>query len=269
MNRYLAIDIGASSGRHIVGWQENGQLKTREVYRFPNGAVRQNGHLTWDIAALEQHVREGIARARAAFPDIVSLSIDTWGVDYVLLRGDEPVLPCFAYRDSRTAGMDAKLREILTEEELYARTGIQKQIFNTIYQLLAVKEQEPELLEKAEHLLMIPDYLHFLLTGQISAEYTNASTTQLLDAKTRSWDFDLIDRLGVPRRIFGELRQPGYRLGSLSPEVREEVGFDCDVVLPSTHDTGSAVLAVPAEEKDFLFLSSGFSDSAARKLKNF
>ena len=255
---YLAVDIGASSGKMVLARMDGDKLRTEEVWRFPNGAKKKNGRRCWDVDALFSEIKAGLRHCAEIGKKPSSMGVDTWGVDFVLLDGENNRLgDAVAYRDSRTAGMDAKLREILTEEELYARTGIQKQIFNTIYQLLAVKEQEPELLEKAEHLLMIPDYLHFLLTGQISAEYTNASTTQLLDAKTRSWDFDLIDRLGVPRRIFGELRQPGYRLGSLSPEVREEVGFDCDVVLPPTHDTGSAVLAVPAEEKDFLFLSSG------------
>ena len=195
---YLAVDIGASSGKMVLARMDGDKLSTEEVWRFPNGAKKKNGRRCWDVDALFSEIKAGLRHCAEIGKKPSSMGVDTWGVDFVLLDGENNRLgDAVAYRDSRTAGMDAKLREILTEEELYARTGIQKQIFNTIYQLLAVKEQEPELLEKAEHLLMIPDYLHFLLTGQISAEYTNASTTQLLDAKTCSWDFDLIDRLGA------------------------------------------------------------------------
>lgn len=255
---YLAVDIGASSGKMELGWMEDGRLLTEEVWRFPNGAKKRGGRLCWDTDALFREIKAGLRRCAELGKIPSSMGVDTWGVDFVLLDRDGNRLgDAVAYRDGRTAGMDERLRAILPEEELYARTGIQKQIFNTIYQLLAVKEQEPELLEKAEHLLLIPDYLHYLLTGRIAAEYTNASTTQLLGAKARDWDEDLIGRLGLPRRLFSGLRQPGFCLGTLRPEIREEVGFDCRVVLPPTHDTASAVLAVPAAEKDFLFLSSG------------
>lgn len=255
---YLAVDIGASSGKMELGWMENGKLCLEEVWRFPNGAKKKNGRRCWDTDALFSEIKAGLRRCAEIGKIPSSMGVDTWGVDFVLLDEDGNRLgDAVAYRDDRTAGMDERLRELLTEEELYARTGIQKQIFNTVYQLLAVKEQEPELLSRAAHLLMIPDYLHYLLTGNIAAEYTNASTTQLLDARTRNWDDDLISRLGLPRRLFSEPKQPGFCLGTLRPEIRDEVGFDCRVVLPPTHDTGSAVLAVPAEEKDFLFLSSG------------
>ena len=136
---YLAIDIGASSGRHIVGWQENGVLQTREVYRFPNGVTEADGHLTWDIAPLESHVRAGIDAALREFPDIVSLSVDTWGVDYVLMDGDSPILPCYAYRDGRTEAVIPQVHEKMAFAELYGRTGIQFQPFNTVYQLYADK----------------------------------------------------------------------------------------------------------------------------------
>lgn len=254
----LAVDIGASSGRHILGSVQDGKIVLEEVYRFENGLVEKNGHLCWDFDRLFAEILTGMKKCAELGKIPATMGIDTWGVDFVLLDEDGKVLgDTVAYRDSRTAGMDEVLRSYLSEEELYARTGIQKQIFNTIYQLMAVKTQEPELLEQAEHLLMIPDYLHYLLTGNMAMEYTNASTTQLLDAKTRSWDFELIDRLGLPRRIFSEPKQPGFVLGSLRPELQTELGFDCRVVLPPTHDTGSAVLAVPAQEEDFLFLSSG------------
>ena len=242
----------------VLGWMEGDTLCTQEVWRFPNGAKNTNGRRCWDTDALFREICAGLRRCAEIGKIPSSMGVDTWGVDFVLLDAKGNRLgDAVAYRDSRTAGMDKILRTQISEEELYARTGIQKQIFNTIYQLMAVKTQEPELLEQAEHLLMIPDYLHYLLTGNMAAEYTNASTTQLLDAKTRTWDFELIDRLGLPRRIFSEPKQPGFVLGSLRPELQKEIGFDCRVVLPPTHDTGSAVLAVPAQEEDFLFLSSG------------
>ena len=246
MNRYLAIDIGASSGRHIVGWQENGQLQTREVYRFPNGAVRQNGHLTWDIAALEQHVREGIAHARAAFPDIVSLSIDTWGVDYVLLRGDEPVLPCFAYRDSRTEAVVERVHARMPFSELYRRTGIQFQPFNTIYQLCA--DQLAGRLAGVTDFLLMPEYLMYRLCGAKAHEYTNATTGGLVNAATREYDPEIIHALGLPKELFHPLQAPGEQIG-------EYEGIR--VCLCATHDTGSAVEGIPMDEGEQPYLSSG------------
>ena len=181
---YLAVDIGASSGKMVLGWMEGDTLCTQEVWRFPNGAKNTNGRLYVYLFALFREICAGLRRCAEIGKIPSSMGVDTWGVDFVLLDAKGNRLgDAVAYRDSRTAGMDKILRTQISEEELYARTGIQKQIFNTIYQLMAVKTQEPELLEQAEHLLMIPDYLHYLLTGNMAAEYTNASTTQLLDAK--------------------------------------------------------------------------------------
>ena len=174
MKRCLAIDIGASSGRHIVGWTEDGNLKTEEVYRFPNGVTEQDGHLTWDIDDLSAHVKTGIDRALEAYPQIERLSIDTWGVDYVLLRGDEAVLPVYAYRDSRTEAVIPLVHEKIPFSELYRRTGIQFQSFNTLYQLCADKLARR--LEGVTDFLMIPEYLMYKLTGVKSHEYTNATT---------------------------------------------------------------------------------------------
>ena len=161
------------------------------------------------------------------------------------------------YRDSRTAGMDEKVYEIIPEEKLYERTGIQKQIFNTIYQLMAVKSNNPEILEHAETMLMIPEYFNYLLTGEKASEYTNATTTQLVSPETKDWDYEIIDKLGYPRRIFQKLIMPGTVVGHLTEELQKEVGFDLEVVAPATHDTGSAVLAVPANDDDFIYISSG------------
>ncbi len=245
MKYYLAIDIGASSGRHIVGWMEDGQLKTQEVYRFPNGMVRQDDHLIWDIEALLGHVRTGIDKAKEQYPVIESLSIDTWGVDYVLLKGDEEVLPCYAYRDSRTDASIPEVHKILPYETLYEKTGIQFQSFNTIYQLYADKMAGR--LEGVTDFLMMPEYLLYKLCGGKGHEYTNASTGGMVNAATREYDPSIIEALGLPKYLFHKLDQPGTFLGMYE-------GIRC--LLCATHDTGSAVEGIPMKD-DQLFLSSG------------
>ncbi len=255
---YLAIDIGASSGRGILGYVENGVLRTREVYRFPNGMNLKNGRLCWDTGALFAHIKEAL-KACAACGMIPSyLGIDTWGVDFVLLDENDRMLgDAVGYRDSRTEGADARVYELVSESELYARTGIQKAIFNTVYQLMAVKHEHPEYLEKAKTFLMIPEYLNFLLTGVKAAEYTNATTGQLVNAKSNDWDRELMAKLGYPASMFQPIQMPGYVLGGLRSEIAAEVGFNLQVILPATHDTGSAVLAVPSNEENVAYISSG------------
>lgn len=255
---YLAVDIGASSGRHILGWMENGKLRLEEVYRFKNGLTEKNGHLCWDLEGLYQEVLQGLKKCRQLNRIPVSMGIDTWGVDFVLLDKEDRILgDTVAYRDGRTKGMDARVYEVISEKELYSRNGIQKQLFNSIYQLMAIKEQQPEYLEQAEAFLMVPEYLNFRLTGVKMNEYTNATTGQLVNAETRDWDFELLERLGLPTKIFGSLKMPKTTVGSFSAEVEKAAGFNTEVVLPATHDTGSAVLAVPAEDDDYIYLSSG------------
>ena len=257
-NYYLAVDIGASSGRHILGSLEEGKLHLEEIYRFPNGMEHRDGSLCWNLEALFFEIKEGLKRCKEIGKIPSFMGIDTWAVDYVLLDEKDQVLgKTYGYRDGRTGGMDEKVYEIILPEELYGKTGIQKQIFNTIYQLMAVKQQEQELLEKAESLLFIPDYFHFLLTGVKRTEYTNATTSQLVSPVTKDWDYELIDRLGYPRKIFGEISKPGSYVGNFSQKIQEEVGFDCQVVLPATHDTGSAVAAIPTTEENVLYISSG------------
>ncbi len=257
-NYYLAIDIGASSGRHILGSIENGKMVLEEIYRFENGMKKKDGHLCWDVNALFNEIKTGISRCKQIGKIPVTMGIDTWAVDYVLLDHENHILgETYGYRDKRTTGMDDKVYEIIPLEELYARTGIQKQIFNTIYQLMAVKLQTPILMQRATDFLMLPDYFHFLLTGNKVSEYTNATSTQLVNPDTKEWDYDLIQKLGFQKKMFRPLSMPGTSVGRFSDEIREEVGFDCEVVLPATHDTGSAVLAVPAKEDDFLYISSG------------
>ncbi len=258
MNYYLAVDIGASSGRHILSWLEDDKIKYEEIHRFYNGMDEENGHKVWDTKRLFEEILIGMKKCNEMGKDPVSMGIDTWGVDYVLLdKNDEIVGSTYAYRDDRTEGMDSEVYKIISENDLYARTGIQKAIFNTIYQLMACKVQEPENLEKAESLLMIPDYLHFLLTGIKKQEYTNATTTQLVNPKTNEWDIELIEKLGLPAKLFGELSMPGTEVGMLSKEVQDKVGFNCKVILPATHDTGSAVMSVPSTAEDVLYISSG------------
>ena len=258
MKYYLAVDIGASSGRHILGSLENGKMKTEEIYRFPNGMVEKDGHKYWDADALFGHIKAGMKKCAEIGKIPVSIGIDTWAVDYALLDdAGERVSPVFGYRDGRTEGIDAEVYKVIPEEELYARTGIQKQPFNTIYQLCAAKKDDPGALGKAQTMLLMPDYFNFLLTGKRMTEYTNASTTQLIDPKTYNWDFELIERLGFPRRIFTEIAEPGTILGPLKAEIRDEIGYDCTVVLPATHDTGSAVAAVPTQSDEALYISSG------------
>ncbi len=258
MNYYLAIDIGASSGRHMLCHLEDGKMILEEIYRFPNGMKKVDGSLCWDVPELFHHIKEGMKKCGQAGKIPVSMGIDTWAVDYVLLDDQDQIIgKTYGYRDSRTEGMDEEVYKKIQKQVLYAKTGIQKQIFNTIYQLMAVKKREPENLEKARTLLMIPDYFNFLLTGVKLTEYTNATTTQLVSPITKDWDSYIIDKLGYPAKIFTEISKPGSLVGRLTKEMEEEIGFNLDVVLPATHDTGSAVVAVPALEDQAMYISSG------------
>ena len=249
MNNYLAIDIGASSGRHMLGHVSDGKIVLEEVYRFDNSQVRKNGHDCWDIEKLVENVKAGIDAALEK-TEIASIGLDTWGVDFVLLDGDGALCgDAVAYRDTRTAGADAEIeREVMSFQELYSRTGIQKTSFNTIYQLWALKKEHPELLERAARYLSVPEYINYRLTGNIVHEYTHASTTALLDASKKDWDFDLISKLGLPTRLFGKLEMPGATVGTYR---------GAKVVLPAMHDTASAYLAVPACDDRAVYLSSG------------
>ena len=255
---YLAIDIGASSGRHILGHLENGRMVLEEIYRFENGMDPQGGKLLWDTARLFAEIMNGMKRCKELNKIPVSMSVDTWAVDYVLLDGQDQVLgDVYGYRDSRTMGMDQEVWRLIPEQELYRRTGIQKQIFNTIYQLMAVKKQTPELLEKAKTFLMLPDYFQLLLTGKKVSEYTNGTSTQLVNPADRQWDQQLLQQCGFPKEIFLPLHMPGTEVGSLREEIKVQAGFDCQVVLCASHDTASAVMAMPLVKGDGLYISSG------------
>ena len=250
---YLAIDIGASSGRHMVGSPDghvdSDAIELTEVYRFPNGAVEKNGHLVWDIDELLSHVKIGIDKALEQYPQIESLAIDTWGVDYLLMRQGEPVLPAYSYRDGRTSDVIDKVHELVSREELYERTGVQFQQFNTIYQLFADRTPvaDKEQGRVGDTFLMIPEYLTYRLTGVMAKEFTNATTTGLVNARSGDWDFEIIDRIGLPRELFPALAMPGETVG----EYR-----GISVKLCASHDTASAFEAVDIDDNTLL-LSSG------------
>ncbi len=252
---YLAIDIGASSGRHILGWLDNGKLNLEEIYRFKNGATNLGDKLVWDVKSLFSSIVAGLKKCKEIGKIPSSIGIDTWGVDYALLdENDELISEVYSYRDDRTQKVIDEVHLVVSEDETYKRTGIQKQVFNTIYQLYCDKKSGK--LDKAKTFLMMPDYLHFLLTGVKKNEYTNASTTGLLNAKTREWDYEILDKLGINKDIFSSLSLPGSIVGELKPEIVNEVGFTATVCLPATHDTASAVMAVPNDNMP-LYISSG------------
>ncbi len=255
MTYYLAIDIGASSGRHILGYLEDGKLRLEEIYRFENNIANIDGVLTWDIASLTDEVINGIAKCKELDKIPASIAIDTWGVDYVLLDEDKKeLLPVYAYRDGRTAGVPTSSEFPLPYEELYSITGIQLQPFNTVYQLWC--DAQSGKINKARHFLMMPEYLSFKLTGEIKNEYTNASTTAMLNAENKSWDKDILKKIGVPEELFLTPSLPGTVVGELTPEIAEKVGFKTTVLLAPSHDTASAVAACPIDENS-LYISSG------------
>ena len=254
MRYYLAIDIGASSGRHIIGWMEDGTLQTKEVYRFPNGVHMENGHLVWHMKELFGSIKEGIKEAFKQFPVIESLSIDTWGVDYVLLKGEEELWPCYAYRDGRTETVIPQVHEKMSFSELYRHTGCQFQPFNSVYQLY--DDKLTGRLEGVTDFLMVPEYLLYKLTGVKAKEYTNATTMGMINAQTGEFDETIIEKLGLPKHLFPKLCQPGAVLGQLKPDIAEEVGGNCNAILCATHDTGSAVEGIPMEG-NHPYISSG------------
>lgn len=255
---YLAIDIGASSGRHMLAHLEKEKLILEEVYRFSNQYIEQDGHKIWDTERLFHEILEGLKICKRLGKIPKSMGIDTWAVDYALLDTEDRLLgPVYAYRDHRTDGMDQGVYEVIPQELLYERTGIQKASFNTIFQLMADQCYRPDALQKASSFLLIPDYLHFLLTGIKKQEYTNASTTGLLDPENGSWDYELLDLLGIPKKLFLPLSEPGTLVGPLRDSIAEQIGFQTNVVLPATHDTASAVISVPSMEEHPLYISSG------------
>lgn len=254
MKYCLAIDVGASSGRHIVGWKENNEIKTKEIYRFETGFKQAEDKLVCDVEKLFQNVLNGLKLAFEQYPRIESLAIDTWGVDYVLMNGDKENLPCISYRDERTEQAVEQVHKLIPFERLYAKTGIQFQPFNTIYQLYADKLTGK--LDKATDFLMLPEYLNYKLTGNKVKEYTNATTTGLVNAHTKQFDEEIITKLSLPKHLFKELHEAGTLVGELTLEVQQYVHGNCKVKLCLSHDTASAVYAIPLDD-DSLYISSG------------
>src|SRR5690625_4834654 len=256
-NCSLAVDIGASGGTVVAGYLENNKMKLDEIHRFENKMIKKNGHFCWDIETLFSEIKKGIYQSKKQGLHPESIGIDTWAVDFVLLdENDELITDAVAYRDPRTNGMMEEVFSLINKEYLYSKTGIQFQKFNTIYQLFYLKKNKPEILEKAKTFLMIPDYLNFLLTGKKVNEYTNATSTQLVNAFTKKWDMELLRELGINTQMFQKITPPKTSLGHLKTELKNELSFDMEVILPATHDTGSAVLAVP-ELEDTIYISSG------------
>lgn len=257
-NYYLAIDMGASSGRLILGHLDKGRLELEEIHRFENGMIEKNGELCWDYQGIFKEIKEGLKKCVRAGKIPKSMGIDTWGVDFALVQNDGSLVgDTVGYRSSRTNGMDEEVAKIIPTDELYEKTGIQKAIYNTIYQLMAVKKNSPSDLEKADRLLLVPDYFNYLLTGRMCNEYTHATTTQLIDPYEKKWNLELIERLGYPVKLFQNIVTSGTLIGGLRKEIADEIGTDIEVAVVPSHDTASAVLAVPAWDDDFIFLSSG------------
>lgn len=260
MNKvYLAADFGGGSGRVIAGWLEDGQLKMEEVHRFGNRQVRLGDHVYWDFPALFEEMKTGLKKAAVKGYRVSSIGIDTWGVDFGLIDRDGQLIGNpVCYRDARTSGMVEEIFKTLNPTEHYATTGIQVMEINTLSQLLSIKGTAQ--LESAKHLLFMPDLFSYFLTGKATNEYCIASTSELLDAKKRTWSWDTIKALGLPEHIFGEIIMPGTVRGTLRPDIAQETGLgEIDVVAVGSHDTASAVAAIPAIEGDATpaFLSSG------------
>ncbi len=252
---YLAIDIGASSGRHVLGYMQDGVIKTEEIYRFKNGFFEENGHKKWDTDYLFKEIVNGLKKAKTLGKIPQSVGIDTWGVDYALLDKEDKLIDgVYAYRDGRTEKTISAVHKKVPFTKLYARTGVAQASYNTVYQLY--DDIITGRMKKAQTFLMFPDYLHFLLTGVKKQEYSNATTTGLVNAFTKQWDLDTIAELGYKKSLFKTLYKAGENVGSLKKEIAEEIGYDTQVVLPATHDTASAIFATPLDSET-LFLSSG------------
>ncbi len=255
MKYCLAIDMGASSGRHILGYAENGKLKLEEIYRFENGIVDIDGNLCWDIEKLFTEIKNGLKECnkRGITPDTVA--IDTWGVDYVLLdENKKEIMPAVSYRDKRTIGIPEEIDKIIPRIELYERTGIQATNYNSVYQLYCDKKSGK--LNKAKYFLMMPEYFSFKLTGQIRNEYTLSTTGGLVNVNTFERDEEILSKLGIDKKIFSPLSLPGTVVGNLSEDVKAEVGFDTTVILCASHDTASAVAACSVGDNG-IYISSG------------
>lgn len=253
MKKVLVFDFGASSARAMLCYCENGKIITDEIHRFPNDPVEKDGTLFWNIDFLLGEVSAALKKAEEIGFDAVS--VDTWGVDFGLYGEDGKLLePPVHYRDRRTEGIPEKLYKIIPESELYSRTGIQLMRINTIFQLYSLALDRPELLKKTKKILLMPDIFCNFLTGEFKTEYTEATTTQLLNPRTKNWDYGLFDLIGVDRALFMPIIRPGEVYGWLKPEFSAK---KIPVIAAPSHDTASAIAAVPSSENDFLYISCG------------
>ncbi|MBR2861435.1 MAG: rhamnulokinase [Clostridia bacterium] len=270
MKKVLAFDFGASSGRAILGTFDNGKITLEELHRFSNDPVEVNGHFYWDILRLFFEIKQGILKCSAAgHKDIAAIGIDTWAVDFALLDADGELLANpYHYRDAKIENMDETVAE-LGKENIYNKTGLQFLAFNTLYQLRNLKKNKPALLDRAEHLLLIPDFFNYLLTGKMAAEYSNVSTTQILNPVSCEWEFSLTDALGIDRKIFKDIVDSGTVLGTLKPELAKELQMpEVPVICVASHDTGSAVASVPFDDPaTSLYISCGTWSLMGTELK--
>ncbi len=252
---YLAIDLGAESGRTIVGSLAGDKLKLTETHRFANGPVRLNDGLHWDVLRLWSDIKEGISKSKA----IDSIGLDTWAIDFALLDKNNSLLSSpFHYRDARTDGMMDEAFKRLPRAEIFSNTGIQFMQINTLYQLLAMSVQKSPLFDIAKTFVTIPDLFNYWLSGELTNEFTNATTTQCFDPRKRDWATPVLDAMEIPVHLFKPVTDSGTRIGTLLPSLAEETGAGAiPIILPACHDTGSAVVAVPAKNDDFVWLSSG------------
>ncbi len=260
MPKFLAIDLGAESGRSILGTLTDQQMGLEEISRFPNRQILESGHIYWDVPYLLDELKKSMCLAGAqGHTDLLGIGVDTWGVDFGLVGKDNRLLGHpFAYRDSRTDGMMERAFQLIPKDELYSRTGSQFMQINTIYQLLSMVESSSPLLEEAETLLFMPDLFGFLLSGKKYSEYTIASTSQLLDPKQKEWNTEIFNTLSLPLNFMASLKEPGTVVGRLLPNIASETGLvRTDVIAPASHDTASAVAAVPAQSTHWAYLSSG------------
>lgn len=258
MKQVLAFDFGASSGRAILGSFDGETITLKEIHRFGNDPVKVGKTFYWDVLRLFHEIKQGILKAKQ-YGGFDSIGIDTWGVDFGLIdeKGyllENPV----HYRDERNVGMIGEAEKYMSKDEMYDRTGIQFMDFNTVFQLLSLKKNRPELLERADKLLFMPDLLGFMLTGNTVSEYSIATTSQMVNIQTQTWDHEILERLGLPEKILCDIVPAGSRTGMLRAELCEELGVEpVPVIAVCGHDTQSAITAIPSEKKDFAFISSG------------
>ena len=260
---YLGVDLGASSGRVVAGLFDGRKIELKELHRFSNGPVNVAGSLRWDVLRLWSGIQDGLTKAKQEFgSDIASIGVDTWGVDYVLLSKPGEILgQPYNYRDPRTDGIMEKAFQRVSREDIFSSTGLQFMQINTLYQLIAMRESNPQFLDMADRFLMMPDFFNWCLSGSQVVEFTNATTSQCYDPNTRDWSYDLLGKFEIPTEMFGEVVTPGTKLGQLRQDVAERTGLPrLDVIAPATHDTGAAVVAVPTEltgSPNWAYLSSG------------